>query len=110
MPICFDREGRQLDTDAWCKLMNDRDYSIVEQTMVGHFKVSTVWIGLDHSFGDGPPLIFETMVFDHSKKVPVLGRLIHPSVDGMQERYGTEAEAREGHANMLGHVRATLLS
>lgn len=25
--------------------------------------VSTVFLGLDHQFGDGPPLLFETMVF-----------------------------------------------
>ncbi len=26
-------------------------------------KISTVFLGLDHSFSDGPPLLFETMVF-----------------------------------------------
>lgn len=26
-------------------------------------RVSTVFLGLDHQFGDGPPLLFETMVF-----------------------------------------------
>lgn len=25
--------------------------------------VSTVFLGIDHSFGQGPPLLFETMVF-----------------------------------------------
>ena len=25
--------------------------------------VSTIFLGLDHSFGDGPPLLFETMIF-----------------------------------------------
>jgi len=30
---------------------------------VGEVRVSTVFLGLDHSFGDGPPLLFETMVF-----------------------------------------------
>jgi hypothetical protein len=36
--------------------------------IVGNFKhngikVSTVFLGIDHSFGDGPPLLFETMIF-----------------------------------------------
>ena len=30
---------------------------------VGQVKVSTVFLGIDHSFGDGEPLLFETMVF-----------------------------------------------
>jgi len=25
--------------------------------------ISTVFLGIDHSFGDGPPLLFETMIF-----------------------------------------------
>lgn len=29
--------------------------------------VSTVFLGLDHSFGSGPPLLFETMVFPSQK-------------------------------------------
>ncbi len=26
-------------------------------------KVSTVFLGLDHNFGDGPPILWETLVF-----------------------------------------------
>lgn len=26
-------------------------------------EVSTVWLGIDHSFGSGPPLYWETMIF-----------------------------------------------
>lgn len=32
------------------------------RTLYGE-RLSTVWLGLDHSFGFGPPLIFETMLF-----------------------------------------------
>jgi hypothetical protein len=31
--------------------------------LLGVVVVSTVFLGLDHSFGEGPPLLFETMVF-----------------------------------------------
>jgi len=30
---------------------------------VGQVKISTVFLGIDHSFGEGEPLLFETMVF-----------------------------------------------
>jgi hypothetical protein len=36
---------------------------IVARDEVGASLVSTVFLGLDHSFGKGPPILFETMVF-----------------------------------------------
>lgn len=41
----------------------DRQNRIVAQTHLPGFFVSTVFLGLDHQWGDGPPLLFETMVF-----------------------------------------------
>lgn len=50
--------------------------------------VSTVFLGLDHSFGDGPPLLFETMVCRNK-------------VDwGECWRYTTWEEAEAGHRQM----------
>lgn len=46
--------------------------------------ISTVFLGLDHSFGDGPPILFETMIFGGPE-------------DEYQERYSTWEEAEEGH-------------
>lgn len=51
--------------------------------------VSTVFLGLDHSFNDeGPPLIFETMVFP----------------DTTTERYSTYEQAVAGHEAMCERV------
>jgi len=47
-------------------------------------RVSTVFLGLNYNYGDGPPLLFETMVFG--------GKL-----DQEQWRYSTYAEAEKGH-------------
>lgn len=30
---------------------------------LGQISISTVFLGIDHSFGEGEPLLFETMVF-----------------------------------------------
>jgi hypothetical protein len=65
----------------------------VRKTDVGDAMVSTVYLGLDHSYGEGPPLIFETMVF---------GGVL----DQQQWRYSTEAQAIEGHARVIGLVEA----
>ncbi|MCG8460126.1 MAG: hypothetical protein MI919_27910, partial [Holophagales bacterium] len=54
--------------------------------------VSTVFLGLDHNWGDGPPLIYETLVMGG------------PLSDEM-DRYSTWAEAEAGHAKMLERIK-----
>jgi hypothetical protein len=55
----------------------------------GQVRVSTVFLGLDHSFGSdaGKPLLWETMIFNG----------VH---DGEQDRYSTKEEALAGHEKM----------
>lgn len=67
----------------------------VADEMVDGKRVSTVWLGMDHSlFPSGiKPLIFETMVFDHN------------SEDIYCERYSTWHEALEGHAKAVKWVK-----
>lgn len=88
----YDREGRQIDTLHWAKLFENIDYKVVQRDVLENgMLVSTVWLGLDHRFGEGPPLIFETMVFP--------GGRVGAELD--MERYTTEEEARKGHAAMV---------
>ena len=65
----------------------------VELTKVGEVEVSTVFLGVDHQWAQGPPLLFETMVFGGD-------------LDEEQVRYGTMDEAKAGHAAMVGRVKA----
>ena len=69
---------------------------IVQQDDVSPaIRVSTVFLGVDHGWGDGPPLIFETMIFR----------------DGSGEecwRYTTRAEALAGHARALQVARGEI--
>lgn len=58
------------------------------------WSVSTVFIGIDHGIGDGPPLVFETMVFDDDGH----------SVD--LYRWPTWAEAEQGHGWVLRELVA----
>lgn len=68
--------------------------------------VSTVFLGLNHRFGDGEPLLFETMAFVPSDRVNLFGRTVerdeHPTVP--QQRYATYAEAESGHAEIVAEV------
>ena len=86
----YDRQGRPMTLVEWAETFEHQsDYKIVEQTTLPNGRwVSTVWLGLNHQYGDGPPLIFETLVFSQHGE--------WSEVDG--ERYSTEDEARAGHA------------
>ena len=89
----YDRSGQPLDMMEWAQRVNDYAYKVIEKTLVrGRWEVSTVWLGLDHSFGHGPPLIFETMVFDQNA-----GDATEHDV----RRYSTEQQARDGHADVV---------
>ena len=66
----------------------------VAWTEIGDATVSTVFLAVDHSFGDGPPLLFETMVFGGA-------------LDCEQVRYATWEEAEAGHAAMCERVRSS---
>jgi len=81
------------DLQAWAAMFGD-PRRIVSKSHSGGVTVSTVFLGLDFSFGDGPPLLFETMIFGGPH-------------DQYQERYTTRAEAIAGHtkAEQLAGVR-----
>lgn len=51
--------------EEWARWLNDhRQEKFIKRTDLGDFWVSTVFLGLDHNYlDDGPPLLFETMVF-----------------------------------------------
>ncbi len=59
--------------------------------------VSTVFLGLDHNFGEGEPILWETMIFGGEH-------------DQYQERYETRAGASIGHQRALSLVKQKLLT
>jgi hypothetical protein len=91
----FDRHGKRLTLGQWADIMESSQDRHVADDMVGLVRVSTVWLGLDHNWsGQGPPLIFETMVFGGV-------------MDEDQWRYPTEAAALSGHDRVVTQVRET---
>lgn len=71
---------------------NDMEARRVDRTTIGNSDVSTVFLGLDHAYSGGPPVLFETLVFGGELK------------DEM-DRYHTWDEALAGHAAMCERVR-----
>lgn len=70
----------------------------VAKTTVDGMLVSTVFLAMDHSFLGGPPLLFETMVFDQGGDSPWM--------DLHCERYSTWDEAAAGHEAVVARVRS----
>lgn len=105
----YNRQGEPIhDTFEWARLFEDRNYRVVQQTEItppsgGRYLISTVWLGIDHSWRAGPPIIFETMVF-----VDEAWSEDDSQIDEYQDRYSTEAEAIDGHRNVVGMVKAVL--
>ena len=72
------------DLYEWGKMFEDGDGRRVGYVEEGDISVSTVFLGMNHNWGDGPPLLFETMIFGGEH-------------DQDQWRHATWDEAVAGH-------------
>lgn len=63
------------------------------RTKIGEAEVSTVFLSVDHNWGGGPPILFETMIFGNA------------AFDGFQDRYHTWDEAAAGHKRVVAALR-----
>lgn len=92
----YGMDGQSISQDEWAQLYKrtqdpTNDPRRVASTKIGDVHISTVLLGLDHSWGDGPPLIFETMIFGGEH-------------DEYEERYATREQAEAGHARAVAMV------
>lgn len=88
------------DPTVWAKNFQDlsarRVAEDVVKAPVGFYVVSTVFLGLDHSFIPGARGVwFETMVFSHEKA----------PVKHIQERYHSWSEAEAGHKRIVKELQ-----
>ena len=70
----------------------------LKQDVIGNTRISTVFLGLDHSFGGGPPVLWETMIFDGPEGL----------LDETQWRYTSQEDALAGHENAVGLIKASM--
>lgn len=93
------------DAIQWARAF-EQENRVVQQDDVGTLFVSTVFLGIDHRFGgEGPPLLFETMIFGEPEPKELFGKVceIRPDLD--MYRYSTWAEAEQGHKVALELAR-----
>ena len=92
-PMYYERDGtpcRNQDTLSWASNF-EKDRKVAKDILPDGKLISTVFLGLDHNYGEGPPLIFETMVFGSE----------NDSSDLDMDRYSTEEQALAGHKTMV---------
>jgi len=76
----------------WARYFEKAERSVKQDVISKDVRVSTVFLGLDHRWGPGDPLLFETMVFG--------GEHNH-----WMNRYCTWDEAVEGHDRAVAMVK-----
>jgi hypothetical protein len=86
----YNRDGKPIDLMEWARERQEDNH--IGDTTVDGVRVSTVWLGLDHGYGPGPPLIFETMIFGGPH-------------DNFCERYSTKEQAQAGHDRIVTALR-----
>ncbi len=95
----------------WAKWFEHTPLRFVKKTIVGNYRVSTIFLGLDYGFdwdASKKPVLFETMVFENKLSVDKVGMKsfkYRKSLDDFTERYCTLKEAQEGHKLIVKQIR-----
>lgn len=87
------------DVLQWARWYEESDNRIVAQDTVAGMLVSTVFLAIDHRFaGEGPPILWETMVFPQGTADEVYC-----------ERYASRSEALAGHVRAVEAAKRRVL-
>jgi len=96
------------DMDEWANFMQ-RDFE--ERSRVGNTETATMWVstvflGVDHNYrNDGPPILFETMVFSREKYPREFrGKIGWSREDFHTYRYATWDDALTGHNTTVRRI------
>jgi len=95
----------EVDLMTWARWLEEQDKRgeqnrriIRRTTFPDGTMVSTVFLGLNHNYGDGPPLLFETMICGPDG-----------AWQDYQMRYATLESARAGHEIARTRARQILM-
>ncbi|MFA5937492.1 MAG: hypothetical protein WC822_06480 [Candidatus Paceibacterota bacterium] len=99
----LDEQGNPVpepDTLKWAEWMGTTSRHVADETINDKFRVSTVFLGLDYSFGGDEPVLYETMVFSPG----------YQALDGYTRRYTTREQAEQGHRELVDEIKQRLKS
>lgn len=91
------KEPVKCDLMEWSNMFENDDRRVAFDAIEGK-EVSTVFLGLDHNYFGGKPLLFETMVFDEGE-----------SSEHYCLRYSTYEQALKGHQEAIEWVKESII-
>ncbi len=86
----YGMDGQPITYEQFISAIGYVEDKTIARDIVNGFLVSTVWLGSNHNFDGGEPLIFETMIFKEGNWE-----------DLYVDRYATREQALAGHAVAL---------
>lgn len=92
-----DKTVRICSLEEFIKQMHEmriNDSKHVAKEFISNYWISTVWLGINHMWGEGPAILFETMI---------LNKDTNDWLD-YQVRYATWEQAVEGHKRAVQWV------
>lgn len=87
---------------VWGEFFETSKLRQVGDDTIDGVRVSTIFLGLDHNFGGGPPILWETMVFAKGRHD---GAAWHQKMDRCS---GNREQAEAMHARMVRKVKRML--
>lgn len=85
------------DLDEWATWIEKAERHVADET-IGDYRISTVFLGLDHNYhSDGPPIFWESMVFAKKHNDPIDNDMMRCS--------GSWEQAEAMHARMVDKVK-----
>jgi hypothetical protein len=97
----LDEELREVpcpDLLKWARWLETSDKRRVGDDRIGPYWVSTIFLGLDHNYGQGEPLLYETMIF----KIISQDKRTN---SGFVARYPTYATAQKMHTHIVELIK-----
>jgi hypothetical protein len=83
------------DLSTWAEWYKNADRQVGDTT-VGEALISTVFLSMNHNFGQGEPILFETMVFSEGS---------NDTYEEFTRRYETWDDAWHGHCAVVNQLK-----
>jgi hypothetical protein len=85
---------------AWAQWFETADRTVMRTELIDGSVISTVFLALDHSYGVGPPLLFETALVSGEEQFDSYFKRMYRPCE-VVARYSTWAEAQAGHMEWI---------
>ncbi len=85
---------QETDYQKWSLWIKTADLTVA-RTRIDNCEVSTMFLGVNHGMTNGPPMLYETLVY---------GGPLHKETS----HYSTKREALEGHERICAKVRVAM--